>query len=175
MNKVDFIPAKDWDIVVLKSIEYSVNPYLIAAIGWHETHWGRLGWGRKGYYLGVGCFSEDNADPSWQGLNRQLDFACPALSNFTLFLPNFNVLLNFAEKVWRPGNPTVWAKAVHSYYVQYLDLFGKDMYSYSPIPEVFRGVMAKLYSKKLINTPYGDLTFYRLMYFIYMNILSKSS
>ena len=36
--------------------EYNVCPYLITAIGWHETQWGKLGLGRVGFYTGYGAF-----------------------------------------------------------------------------------------------------------------------
>lgn len=38
------------------SSRYNVDPKLILSIGWLETHWGRLGDGRKGMYTGYQSF-----------------------------------------------------------------------------------------------------------------------
>ena len=45
-----------WGKIVRVAREFNVCPYLIAAIGQHETQWGRLGLGRYGFYTGYGAF-----------------------------------------------------------------------------------------------------------------------
>ena len=112
MKRPSFIPQKDWDIVETYCSKYGVDPYLVAAIGWHETHWGKLGWGKKGYYLGVGCYSKTNANPAFQGLTKQLEWAVPHIADFMAGKLNLPLLILFAKQVWRPGNPEGWANSV---------------------------------------------------------------
>ena len=50
------IPFAD---IVRVAREFEVCPYLITAIGWHETQWGKLGLGRVGFYTGYGAFDHD--------------------------------------------------------------------------------------------------------------------
>jgi len=56
MAKPKFMSDADWELVKSICLDYGVSPYLIAAIGWHETHWGRLGAGKIGWILGYGYF-----------------------------------------------------------------------------------------------------------------------
>ena len=80
MKKPSFISKDQWGLVESMCSKYGVDPYLIAAIGWHETHWGQLGWGKEGYYLGVGCYSETKANPAFKGLDKQLGWAVPRIA-----------------------------------------------------------------------------------------------
>ena len=112
MKRPSFIPVDQWKLVESLCSKYGVDPYLIAAIGWHETHWGTLGWGREGYYLGVGAYSKTNANPVYKGLSNQLGWAIPHIADFMAGKLNLPLLILFAQKVWRPGAPEAWANSV---------------------------------------------------------------
>ncbi|GAI12177.1 unnamed protein product, partial [marine sediment metagenome] len=58
---------------------YNFTPYLIAAIGWHETHWRRLGAGVRGWILGYGYFPGSTVKEKYRGLENQLKGACPMI------------------------------------------------------------------------------------------------
>jgi len=83
--KPDFVQDSQWKYILRQCIENNCNPYLIVAIGIHETGWGALGWGRKGFILGVGCFSENNADYNFQGFENQIKWAASQLGKFFWF------------------------------------------------------------------------------------------
>ncbi len=163
MNQPEFIPNSDWRLVVRKCVQGGVNPYLIAAIGWHETHWGRLGWGKLGFHLGVGCYTETDADYSLQGLEKQVSWAVNQLQSYVLWLPNLSLLTTFAKKIWRPGNPEKWAESVNSFFEKYMKLYGQDLYSYVPPPEWAKKVLLDFYDQGFVNTPYGTTDFYRFV------------
>ena len=60
-----------FNAIVRISREFNVCPYLIAAIGEHETQWGRLGLGRYGLYTGYGAF-DHGPDFRFAGLETQI-------------------------------------------------------------------------------------------------------
>ena len=116
MPRPSWMPVSDWQKVVDYANRYGTVPELLAAIGWHETHWGRLGWGRYGFHLGVGCYSEREANYRFQGLDNQLRWAARQLGRHigrNVTLPG---LISFARNVWRPGNPEAWARSVYRIY-----------------------------------------------------------
>jgi hypothetical protein len=116
VEKPKWMPDKDWCCCICYADRYGTDPYLLAAIGWHETHWGTLGWGRKGFHLGVGCYSETKANPLFQGLHRQLEWAAQQLGKFMGRNITQEKIYEFAKKVWRPGNPLTWATSVWRIY-----------------------------------------------------------
>ena len=69
------IPARyqhiPFDDIIRISREYNVCPYLITAIGWHETQWGKLGLGRVGFYTGYGAF-DHGPDGKFANLETQI-------------------------------------------------------------------------------------------------------
>lgn len=116
MPKPKWMNAADWRKCEEYAQKYGTVPELLAAIGWHETHWGRLGWGKKGFHLGVGCYSETNVNYAFQGLDKQLDWAARRLGAFLGKKVNLYSLTNFAKKVWVPGDPYAWAESVYKIY-----------------------------------------------------------
>lgn len=65
------IPNKDWALVKTYGALYGIDPLVLVAIGFHETHWGTLGLGKQGLILGVGAY-DSGASYKWRGLNAQL-------------------------------------------------------------------------------------------------------
>lgn len=168
MNKPDFITPEDWKLVNKYCIKYSVNPYIVVGIGWHETQWGKLGWGRYGYILGVGCYTETEVDEKYKGLEKQVEFATQNLYNFVSWIPTENMLIKFNEKIWRSASPVNWGKKVYAYTMDFLGRYGQDLYSCLPPPDYVKLYLLRLYEKEIVYTPYGDNTFYRIL-----TILSK--
>jgi len=124
MSKPSWMNKSDWDKVNWYAYKYHTSPEVLAAIGWHETHWGKLGWGKQGYYLGVGCYSEKEANPYYKGLDRQLDWAARQLGSYLGQNITLSGLKSFARNVWKPGNPDAWAESV---YHIYLEIGGKTV------------------------------------------------
>jgi hypothetical protein len=59
------IPTKFWSDAVSVGTQYGVDPYLLAAIGKHETLYGMLGMGRQGLSMGYGAY-DAGAVYTWQ-------------------------------------------------------------------------------------------------------------
>jgi cell wall-associated NlpC family hydrolase len=56
-NRPKFISLADWKLVLkyCDPTQHAVDPYMVAAIGWHETNWGTTaGAGKDGYHFGIG-------------------------------------------------------------------------------------------------------------------------
>lgn len=121
MPKPDWITDSEWATLRQICDRYGVPPELVAAIGWHETHWGRLGAGRQGYYLGVGVPSQGPVLKSAAGLERQLLTRMyytgrPWIESLAMYPVTYEGVLRFAREVHRPDNPEAWAESVWSIY-----------------------------------------------------------
>jgi len=76
MAKPSWMSNNDWQKVCSYASKYGTIPELLAAIGWHETHWGQLGWGKQGFHLGVGAYSATKANYSYQGFRQSIRLGC---------------------------------------------------------------------------------------------------
>ena len=70
------VSASDWSEVKAVAKVYGIDPYLLVAIGMHETGWGTQGDGRApsaghGNVLGVGSY-DSGSTSQWEGLSLQL-------------------------------------------------------------------------------------------------------
>jgi len=129
---------KDWSLVKRICSSAGVDPVLIAAIGWHETHWGRLGMGVYGYHLGVSCWKRTREQYEYdkarglidedtrvgylyciknlKGLEKQVTWAVERLRTMVSPNPTYEEFSRFAKTVWKPGNPERWAELVWKVY-----------------------------------------------------------
>jgi len=114
----DMMSLDEWRVVCGIAARYRVDPILLAAIGWHETHWGRLGAGRRGWYLGYGYYPGSKIAEQVRGLIPQLKGASRMLHRGMQWPVTYQHLLAFAERYWRPGNPAAWARSVWRIYQQ---------------------------------------------------------
>jgi len=74
------VSAADWALVQQIASKYKIDPYILVAIGKHETGWGTQGAGRSGYTLGVGVPDSGGKVPRYQGLAAQLEGAAVILN-----------------------------------------------------------------------------------------------
>jgi hypothetical protein len=108
-----YISNADWTLVNQICNSNAQEPYLIAAIGWHETHWGRVGAGPGGWHLGYGYYGDPVVAAKYKGLENQLKGA------HSMILPNFNYpvtlqsVTDFAVNHWKSSVPTAWATSVY--------------------------------------------------------------
>lgn len=65
------VSAADFALVQRVAKQYGIDPYILVAIGMHETGWGKLGDGRKGNILGVGSY-DSGSTYKYAGLENQL-------------------------------------------------------------------------------------------------------
>jgi len=129
----DFIPAADWAVVTKICRKYDVNPYFIAAIGWHETHWGRLGAGRKGYHLGYGYYPGSPFKLRFKGLKRQVAGACSHIKRkFKAKEITHDTILSYSISAWRAGNPKAWADSVWKIYYNLMKKYAYPKGKVSP-------------------------------------------
>lgn len=163
MIKPDFITSEQWKTILSFSALYNANPILIAAIGLHETGWGKLGWGKEGYILGVGCFSETQADSAMIGFDTQIQWACNALGLFFGIHPSLDELKQFAGKIWKPQAPDLWAKSVFEIFQKLLPHYAPDLKDFDDIPDFARESVNYLLNNNFINNPFGTMDFYRSM------------
>lgn len=127
--KPKFVSDSEWKILQQYCSKYGVPPELVAAIGWHETQWGRAGAGRQGYYLGVGVPSKGPILSSAAGLERQLTTRMlytgkPWIASLGDYVArygvNYNAVLAFGREVHRPDDPYSWARSIWSIYTNML-------------------------------------------------------
>lgn len=135
MKVLDIVSPDQWETIKKYCPE---NPYIILAIGWHETQFGRLGAGRQGYYLGYGYYSAGNGDERYKGLIPQITGAYgmlkKSLRGWPVILPD--TIADFGYNFWRPGsydsngkyNNTgrQWGASVWKYYQKIIDALPKQ-------------------------------------------------
>jgi len=138
----EILSQNDWAWVYEYCNRNKVNPLLVVAIGWHETHWGRLGMGKYGYHLGISCWVRNNTQYEndlkkglvdresysrvssghlycslpLKGMKKQVEWCVEHIKGkvpYTIGYPN---VLYIAENIWKPGNPKGWADSVWSIY-----------------------------------------------------------
>jgi len=124
-TKPGFIPDADWTLVLHYAKHYNIDPYLIAAMGKHETQWGTAGAGRVGYHLGWGVFS---GSPYWppgaprsgeaQGLENQLKKGGAQIARDFKFPVTLSSCIKFARDSWKPAVPDAWGRSVFRIYSQ---------------------------------------------------------
>ena len=116
MKLNELMSLADWQIVCSITVQFKVDPVLIAAIGWHETQWGRLGAGKRGWYLGYGYYPKSAISEETKGLCHQVYYASKFISRYIKPPYTLNKLTEFAVNHWKPGNPQKWAKDVYNIY-----------------------------------------------------------
>lgn len=96
---------------------YNLPPDLLAAIGWHETHWGELGAGRQGWYLGYGYYPGSTVAEKYRGLVPQLTGAAKQIAGFFKGREiTQDSWLAFSRESWRAGDPDTWAASTWRLY-----------------------------------------------------------
>lgn len=116
MAKPDFIPDLDWNLVLKYANSFENEPYLIAGIGWHETHWGKLGAGKIGFILGYGYWPGSTVKEKYRGLVNQLNGANRMLVEHYKRPITLDNTTDFAVNHWKSSAPRSWAKSVYSIY-----------------------------------------------------------
>lgn len=116
MSKPDFVPSGDWNLVTSIATAFPQEPYLIAAIGWHETNWGRIGAGPGGWYLGYGYYPGSPVKEKYRGLAAQIRGAHAQISRDLKLPLTQSSLTTFALDSWRSSAPVSWARSVWSIY-----------------------------------------------------------
>lgn len=116
-SKPDFIPLADWSFVLSICGWNPELPYLIGAIGWHETHWGRLGAGKIGWILGYGYWPGSTVKDKYKGLENQLKGANGMIKSHFQFPVTLNSVTDFAVNHWKSSAPRSWASSVFSIFL----------------------------------------------------------
>lgn len=142
MKLSEILSQNEWAYINYACAPYHINPKLIVAIGWHETHWGRLGMGRYGYHLGVSCWVRSDAQYqrdrerelvdeetyrkktsghlycslAYKGYQRQVQWAIEKFKDVIPYEIGYPHVKYIAEEIWKPGDPLAWAKSVWSIY-----------------------------------------------------------
>lgn len=120
MKISEIMPADEWAAVLDAADGNVEKAKVMVAIGWHETHWGRLGWGRYGYHMGVGAYSANSAAPEYKGLDKQLAWTTERLGSQESY--SLEDLQWYGREIQRPtsaegintGNQ--WGQSVYSIY-----------------------------------------------------------
>ena len=114
------VSAADWNLVQQVASQYGIDPYVLVAIGMHETGWGTQGAGRQGYTLGVGVPDTGGPLSQYQGLQQQLQGAAQILQNYGV-----HTIQDLATGVLAPHNGQVryasgsgWTQGVVASYDQ---------------------------------------------------------
>lgn len=114
-NKPAEMPINQWFYATLYGKEYNVDPLLLAAIADHETGYGNLGMGKKGYTLGYGA-TDSKALSQYAGIEKQYKYAAKKLGSYfqgqTVTQEGLN---GFLRDSWKASD-TGWANKVWSIY-----------------------------------------------------------
>lgn len=105
------ISKTDWTLVQTYGKLYGVDPLLLVAIGFQETHWGTLGAGRQGLILGVGAF-DSGTSYKWKGLNAQLSQGAKILAQHGVH--NINDVMAGKAAFW--ATEPSWESGVKMWY-----------------------------------------------------------
>ncbi len=114
----DWLPAADWEIVRGICWPWNINPYFIAAIGWHETHWGQLGAGRNGFHLGVSVYPPHYGLDQFRGVQAQVAWAAERVN---LYLPDpvdQAAVIEFNRATGYSESPESWGASVWAIFDQ---------------------------------------------------------
>lgn len=115
-KRPEFVSYSEWKTVLKYAKLNNIDPHLIAAIGWHETHWGTLGAGRKGYILGYGWPNGVHAIPKFKGFENQIKYASRQIKRDLGKEVTAKKLDKFAKESWKPSAPSAWARSVYRIY-----------------------------------------------------------
>jgi len=113
-----FVPEDDWNIVTHICWPYNVNPYFIAAIGWHETNWGRAGAGRQGYHLGVSVYPPHYGLEQFRGVRPQVLWAAKRINLYMISPITLQAAINWNRAVGYSLHPESWGRSVYSIFDQ---------------------------------------------------------
>lgn len=117
MIRPNFISETDWQLVTSICQRYNVDPYLIAAIGKHETQWGTAGAGKIGWILGYGYFPGSTVKEKYKGLENQVIGALNQFSKYMQSPLTLQSITDLAVNHWKSSAPGSWAKSVYSIYI----------------------------------------------------------
>lgn len=119
--KPTYINNTDWNLVNFICTSNPEEPYLIAAIGWHETKWGTIGAGPGGWHLGYGYYGSIPTAAKYKGLEKQLIGAHVMILVHFKFPVTLESVTDFAVNHWKSSVPTAWAKSVYNKFVMITD------------------------------------------------------
>lgn len=108
-----YINDTDWSLVKSIGVAHAEEPYLLAAIGWHETHWGTIGAGPGGWYLGYGYYGDPVVAAKYKGLINQLNGAHGMIKTNFKFPVTLASMTDFAVNHWKSSVPPAWAASVY--------------------------------------------------------------
>lgn len=119
MKLSEIMTGEQWAACV-KAADGSLDKAKVfAAIGWHETHFGRTpGYGQEGYILGVGAYG--GGQEEFRGLEAQLEWTARRLSTHMTY--SLDDLQWYGREIQKPteanGENTgnAWGRSVYSIY-----------------------------------------------------------
>ena len=117
MNKSNYINNEDWQLVNSICTFNPEEPYLIAAIGWHETNWNTNPKSPKDYHLGFGYYKGSKILAKVKGLANQLKYAHEFIVRHFIFPVTLQSTTDFAVNHWKSSVPIAWAKSVYNQFV----------------------------------------------------------
>jgi len=117
------VPADFWAAALNASAATGVDPYLIAAIGDHETQWGRNPDSYPGFSMGYGDYGPGANNKVWKYADNPGEYTnqtMAAAKQIAGYLGGQSVtedsLHDFQVNSWKPGDQN-WYKGVWSAYV----------------------------------------------------------
>lgn len=112
------VPTDFWNKAVYYGDRYHADPFLLAAIAKHETNYGELGAGQKGYVLGYGYTDSGPIFGPTTTVDQQLDGVARKASSFFGSNPvTPQGIQDFENQSWKASDPA-WASGVAAAYNQ---------------------------------------------------------
>ncbi len=119
MKLSEVMTAEQWAQCLTAAAGNTEKAKVFAAIGWHETHFGRTpGYGQEGYVLGVGAYG--GGQKQYRGLEAQLEWTAERLGSQSAY--SLADLQWYGRNVQRPTQPDgtntgdAWGSSVYSIY-----------------------------------------------------------
>lgn len=154
MQLSEICSADQWRVMLAAAGGNVEKAKVFAAIGWHETHFGRTpGYGQEGYILGVGAWGGGQAQ--FQGLEAQVEWTANKLgSQESYSLADMQWYGRTIQKPTSAGGVNTgdaWGKSVYSVYSSLVvDLAAPDAPSAPAVPDVSEAMKTE-WAKMLVG------------------------
>lgn len=115
--KPNYIPDNDWQFVNSICDTHPEEPYMVGAIGWHETKWGTIGIKRP-FICGYAYFGGGKYLSKYKGFENNIKGTHNFIKKHMKFPVTLESLTEFAVNHWKSSVPTGWAKGVYKQFIE---------------------------------------------------------
>lgn len=115
--KPNYIPDNDWQFVNTICDTHEQEPYMVGAIGWHETKWGTVGI-KRDFICGYAYFGNGKYLAKYKGFENNIKGTHKFITWHMKFPVTLESLTEFAVNHWKSSAPKGWAKGVYKQFMK---------------------------------------------------------